>query len=86
MKVVRISDISGETNEMEIPALTPEQFKAGMARHAKGELIQRVFPQLGADEREFLMTGITPEEWAETFHGPEEEPDGYYPDPCDLEV
>jgi len=29
-----------------------------------GELIQNAMPNLSADEREFLMTGITPEEWA----------------------
>lgn len=27
------------------------------------QLIQNVFPDLTADEREFLMTGITAEEW-----------------------
>lgn len=29
-----------------------------------GELVQDVFPHLSADDREFLMTGITPDEWA----------------------
>ena len=28
-----------------------------------GELVQDVFPHLSADDREFLMTGITPDEW-----------------------
>ena len=30
-----------------------------------GEYIQVVFPDLTADEREFIMTGITAEEWDE---------------------
>lgn len=30
-----------------------------------GSLIQNAFPQLDANDREFLMTGITPEEWDE---------------------
>lgn len=30
-----------------------------------GALIQNVFAGFTADEREFLMTGITPEEWIE---------------------
>ena len=34
---------------------------------ASGELVQNVFPHLNADEREFLMTGITPEEWSTAF-------------------
>ena len=32
-----------------------------------GTLIQEALPHLTADEREFLMTGITPEEWNEAF-------------------
>ena len=28
-------------------------------------LIQDLFPELSTDEREFLQTGATPEEWAE---------------------
>lgn len=33
----------------------------------KGEYIQKAFHFLNDDEREFLMTGITPEEWKELF-------------------
>lgn len=29
--------------------------------------IQDVFPKLSSDDREFLMTGITPDEWDELF-------------------
>lgn len=32
-----------------------------------GELIQIALAHLTAEEREFLMTGITPEEWDEVF-------------------
>ncbi len=32
-----------------------------------GDLIQHAFPELSAEEREFLMTGITPERWNELF-------------------
>tara|TARA_R100000008_G_C3472313_1_gene109604 strand:- start:178 stop:333 length:156 start_codon:yes stop_codon:yes gene_type:complete len=32
-----------------------------------GELIQDVFPNLSDDQREFLKTGITAEEWEEAF-------------------
>jgi hypothetical protein len=31
------------------------------------ELIQNVFPQLSPGEREFIKTGITPEEWNAKF-------------------
>lgn len=30
-------------------------------------LVQDAFPNMKADEREFLMTGITPTKWTETF-------------------
>lgn len=30
-------------------------------------LIQEALPFLNADDREFLLTGITPEKWKETF-------------------
>lgn len=33
----------------------------------QGKLIQNAFPELSAGEREFLITGITPEEWNELF-------------------
>ena len=32
-----------------------------------GELVQNAFPNLSADDREFIMTGMTPDEWDETF-------------------
>jgi hypothetical protein len=41
--------------------ITQEQ----LTRWNNGELIQKVFPHLSVDEREFLMTGIIGEEWNE---------------------
>lgn len=29
--------------------------------------VQHIFPTLSADEREFLISGITPTKWRETF-------------------
>jgi len=60
MMVVRISQASGATNRMEID-VTPEQIH----RWQNGELIQDAMPDLTLDEREFIMTGTTAEEWAE---------------------
>ena len=36
--------------------------------------IQTAFPYLSASDREFIMTGITDDEWEATF-GPEDLPD-----------
>ena len=62
MKITRTSPCSGEVNELEIPC-TPEQLEAWQ----KGTLIQRAMPDISAEHREFIMTGITPEEWNSLF-------------------
>ena len=33
------------------------------------ELIQNAIPHLSADDREFLLTGMTPDEWDSMFAG-----------------
>jgi hypothetical protein len=58
MMVIRQSMISGKTNTMEL-----DISEAQLARWQSGGLVQDVFPHLTDDEREFLMTGITKEEW-----------------------
>jgi hypothetical protein len=71
MKITKTSPFSGNTNVMEID-VTQEQ----IALWESGTLIQNAMPNLSADEREFIMTGITPSEWAEAFGSSEEEDDG----------
>tara|TARA_R110002096_G_scaffold150503_1_gene312499 strand:- start:214 stop:414 length:201 start_codon:yes stop_codon:yes gene_type:complete len=58
MKITRTSRISAETNVMEID-VTLEQ----IALWEGGMLIQDAMPNITSDEREFIMTGITPQEW-----------------------
>ena len=58
MLITRVSPLSGDKNVLDIP-VTLAQITAWKG----GELIQRAMPNLTADEREFLMTGITAEEW-----------------------
>ena len=62
MTITKTSSFSGNTNTMDID-VTEGQLAAWQG----GELIQRAMPNLTADEREFLMTGITAEEWEELF-------------------
>ena len=62
MLITRKSLISGNINSMSLP-ITEEQYTAW----EQGTLVQVAMPHLSPDEREFVMTGITPEEWAETF-------------------
>lgn len=62
MKITKTSVVSGITRTMELD-VTPEQ----MDKWRSGMLIQDAMPNLTTDEREFIMTGITPEEWDEAF-------------------
>ena len=62
MQVTKQSSISGKTHTLEID-ITPEQWK----RWKGGELLQNVCPHLDADDREFLISGATKEEWAAFF-------------------
>lgn len=64
------SVITGNINTMELP-ITEKEVEAWQD---SGELVQNFFPQLTPDQREFLVTGATPEEWDEAFP-PEDEDD-----------
>ena len=44
--------------------------QAQLDQWASGDLIQNVFPDLSLDDREFIMTGVTADEWDE-FMGDE---------------
>ncbi len=60
------SRLTGNVSNRVIP-MNYVEFQAAHARWKAGALIQDAFPTLSADDREFIMTGITPEEWAEIF-------------------
>ena len=62
MRVTRVSPLSHKVNQMYL-VVTGEQIERWVA----GELVQDVMPNLTPEEREFIMTGITPEEWDESF-------------------
>jgi len=62
MKITRTSPFSGITRTMDLP-ITPEQY----ALWQGGTVIQVAMPHLDPGEREFVMTGITDEEWDATF-------------------
>lgn len=46
---------------------------AGLFKYRSGALIQDAFPDLSLDDREFLMSGCSPQGWAETFNDAEED-------------
>ena len=62
MLIAKTSSLTSRTHEMEID-VSEKQITLWM----EGALIQDVMPNLSPDEREFIMTGITPAEWDEAF-------------------
>lgn len=69
MKVTKQSALSGKVNTREI-AVTAEQLAE--IGSPSGRVIQSIVPHLSPEDREFLLTGITPDEWDATF-GEEED-------------
>ena len=68
MLIKRRSIITFNTHEMEID-VTQDQ----LDRWQCGMLIQDAMPQLTDSEREFIKTGITPEEWDTHMKGDDDE-------------
>jgi len=69
MIIKKQSQLTGISHERDID-VTQEQldtYKKG------GVLLDRAFPHLDADDREFIKTGITPEEWEKYLSPPEPE-------------
>lgn len=62
MKVTRTSILTGKTRTLEI-AVTEDQLE----QLRRGKHVQWLLPHLSADEREFLITGITQDEWDAAF-------------------
>jgi hypothetical protein len=61
------SGLTGEDHTRTIP-ISKQALMRGLAEKVGNGLpIQAVFPGLTADDREFLMTGITPGEWDAAF-------------------
>jgi len=58
MNVTRKSLISGKLHTLDLP-ITDAQLVA----YADGALLQDAFPDLAPPLREFIKTGVTPEEW-----------------------
>lgn len=50
--------VTGKIYSVTVPA-------QGLFRYHQGEYIQKAFPNVSAEDREFLMSGISPEGWNE---------------------
>ena len=67
MLIQRTSRLSGITRTKDIDC-TEEQYIDWLS----GAYIQDAMPHLSADDREFLLTGITKEEWDSMFNEEDE--------------
>jgi len=59
MNITMTSIISGITRTKNIPVTKSQIYNWKIA----GVLIQNAMPEISVNDREFIMTGITPEEW-----------------------
>lgn len=59
--ITRRSIITGKTHTRDVP-VDAAKAEAWRMKQLPG-LIQDVFPDLSAEDREFIFTGITPKEW-----------------------
>jgi hypothetical protein len=66
MNITKRSSLTGKENTLNID-VTPEQLARIENRMNTTELIQNIVPNLSMSDREFLMTGITNEEWIRMF-------------------
>jgi hypothetical protein len=62
MQITRTSTLTGITRTLEID-VEPHEYQAWV----DGQLIQYAMPHLSVGEREFLISGVTDEEWAEAM-------------------
>ena len=66
MKITRTSMYSGITRTRDLPIV-----QAQLDAYNEGVLVQNAFPDLSDSDREFIITGITADEWIEMFSGEE---------------
>lgn len=71
VEIVRHSPFTGQENIMTLD-MSPEEYKTRYDRWKNGEMIQYAFDNLNPDEREFIKTGITPEEWNQRYGSDDE--------------
>ena len=70
IQVTKQSIITKKMNTMELP-ITQEHL---VIYETVGDiLVQDAFPNLDIGQREFLISGITPDEWTKTFGDEEDE-------------
>lgn len=65
MKITKLSNVSGISHTMDIP-IDPVKYQKWV-EDCNAPYVQNYFPELTSSQREFLLSGITDEEWDEIF-------------------
>ena len=65
MLVTRISSFTGKMHTSDV-AISIEQLSE-LSNPSRKRRIQEICSDLNADDREYLLTGVTPEEWTAVF-------------------
>ena len=58
--------LKGEVRTRSLPITVPA-LTSGLFSYQQGKLIQNAFPDLSVSEREFLMTGMSDQEWTDLW-------------------
>lgn len=64
MLVTRTSTLTGIRHQRDLPVTERQTI---IWANGTGPYVQNCFPDLSADDREFILSGITPEEWDAAF-------------------
>ena len=73
IQVTRLSVVTRKMNTMELPI---SQEHLDIYDTVGDILVQDAFPNLDKEQREFLISGITPQEWNNTFGEEEDDDEG----------
>lgn len=63
MKITRINPLTGKERTKDIP-ISEDQYN----KYVNGQLIQDIAPELSDDHREFIISGMTGDEFDELFN------------------
>jgi hypothetical protein len=62
--ITRTSILTNVTRTLKLPYYEQDEFERRLIAWRSGKLLlQEAFPEISADAREFIKTGITKEEW-----------------------
>ncbi len=81
MLITKISAFSGKEHTRDIPV--DEEKYTSWAEQGRPTKVQNEFPELNAEDREFIISGVTSEEWDEILEDQqmEEEYEEEYKEP-----